>query len=628
MCGIVGLWSESNLNNEEVVRKMMSSIKHRGPDDEGLYSPNHNITFGHVRLSIIDIYNGKQPMHSFDSKYTIIFNGEIYNYIELKQSLIQKGIKFRTGSDTEVILAMYQEYGEKMLKYLNGMFAFCIYNKEDESLFIARDHFGIKPLYYTQKNGLFVFASEIKALLTLKQIKAEIDEKSLHEYLTFQMVLKKHSLFKNIYKLEPGNFIIVKNGVIKKKEKYWSIDFTINSEKTEEQFSDELKSLLDRSLSIQMRSDVPVGTYLSGGLDSSAVTILASKYSHNQIKTFTGAFKESEEFDETKFAKIVAKAAHADQNIIYPNHSDFLNHFEKIIYMMDEPCAGPGVFSQYMVSKLASEHVKVILGGQGGDEVFGGYVRYAIAYLEQCLKGAIFETQEEGKHIVTLNSIINNLPSLKKYVPLLKKQFSSGLFESMDKRYFQMINRSTNLKGIYTSQLLESKDDNFLMAKFSKIFNSTETLSYFNKMTHFDMETLLPSLLHVEDRVSMSFSIESRVPLLDKKIVELAATMPPNMKFAGGKIKSMLVKSLKNTLPKEILNRKDKMGFPTPLNNWLAGPLKEYTLDTLKSQAARNRGFYKIDEIEKSILEEKKFSRNLWGALNLEVWAKTFIDAN
>ena len=625
MCGIAGIWSK-NTHNEELVRQMIDSIKHRGPDSEGLLSPSENLTFGHVRLSIIDLKKGHQPMQTSNKDYTIVFNGEIYNYIELQKVLFKNRISLQTNSDTEVLLYMYKIYGEKMLQQINGMFAFAIYDKKKDIVFAARDHFGIKPFYYFKKDGRFAFSSEIKALFKIPEIKIQVDEQSLNEYLTFQFVLKKHTLFKNIFKLEPGTFLKIKKGEIIEKKRYWNIDFTIKEAKSEEQYSEELLTLLERSIRLQMRSDVPVGAYLSGGLDSSAVTILASKNTSGPISTFTGAFTESQEFDETEFAKIAANSSNAKQYTTYPNYNDFINYFEKIVYMMDEPAAGPGVFPQFMVSKLASNHVKVVLGGQGGDEIFGGYARYAVAYLEQCLKGAIFETQEEGQHIVTLNSIINNLPVLKQYVPLLKKQFKSGLFESMDRRYFQLIDRSPNLEKIYSKELLKSRNENALFNKFSQIFNRADTLSYFNKMTHFDMETLLPSLLHVEDRASMAFSLESRVPLLDKNIVELAAKIPSPMKFAGGKTKYMLIKALEDIVPKKIIQRKDKMGFPVPLNQWISGPLKDYCMDLLTDQTARNRGLLKTDVIEKQIYNEGKFSRELWGALNLEVWHRKFID--
>ncbi len=624
MCGIVGFYSSRN-DKESIIYEQLKTLYHRGPDDQRIYL-DKNIAFGHTRLAIIDINHAQQPMKSFDDRYILIFNGEIYNYLELRQHLVSKGMKFKTHSDTEVLLNMYILYGKDCVSKLNGMFAFAIYDKQKDSIFLARDHFGIKPLYYTYKNNDFIFASEIKAILKYPEIKVEVDMKSMNEYLTFQVMLKKHTLFKNIHTLEPATYMIIEKGKVKEKNKYWEFDYEIDDNKTEEQYSSELLHLLENSLNIQTRSDVPVGAYLSGGIDSSLVSTLASKNYFGSFQTFSGGFKDSKDFDETEYAKIVHKSIDSIHHEIFPTSKDFLENFEDIIYHMDYPEAGPGVFSQYMVSKLASEHVKVVLGGQGGDEIFGGYTRYAIAYLEQALKGAIFETSEEGKHLVTLQSIIPNMSQLKNYVPLLKEQFKDGLFDPMDERYYRMMNRSHNLDKIYNKEFLKTFENEQLLDKFKQVFNHPNTKSYFNKMTHFDLKTLLPALLHVEDRMSMAVSIESRVPILDYRIIELASKMPPSMKFSGGKTKAMLIKSVKNILPKEIINRKDKMGFPTPINNWLAGDLKEYALDILTSQKARQRNYLDTEAIEKQINKSGKFSRDLWGALNLEMWHRKFID--
>lgn len=625
MCGIVGFQGIANDSRLPIIKNMMKVIAHRGPDANGTEIID-NVTFGHQRLSIIDIEHGKQPMQSEDGRYTLILNGEIYNYLELRQQLIFKGYRFKTFSDTEVLLNLYIEYKSDVVNYLNGMFAFSVYDKLEKTLFLARDHFGIKPLYYSEGNGHFVFGSEIKALLQHPEVEARPDQDSLYEYLTFQMVLKKHTLFNKIHKLEPATYILVKDSKIIEKKNYWNLSYEVDHDKTAEQFNDELLLLLENSMSIQVRSDVPVGAYLSGGLDSSTVAVLASKSYPGEMKTFTGGFKDSKLYDESNYARIVSDYISSDHHEIFPDSKSFQDTFEKLVYHMDEPSAGPGIFPQYMVSKLASEHVKVVLGGQGGDEIFGGYARYAVAYLEQCIKGAIFETQEEGQHVVTLNSIIPNLSMLKQYVPLIKAQFSNGLFDSMDKRYYQMIDRSPSLSKLYQSDFLNQRKEDQIFDKFSQVFNKIDSPSYFNKMTNYDMKTLLPALLHVEDRVSMAVSLESRVPLLDKRIAELSAKMPPKMKFAGGKTKYMLHKTVKNVLPKQVIERKDKMGFPVPLNEWMAGPLKEYVLDIFSSQKAKERGLYKVDALTDHIHNAGKFNRDLWGALNLELWHQKFID--
>ena len=625
MCGIVGFYTKTNINKEKILKEQLKTIYYRGPDDTNIYIHN-NIAFGHNRLSIIDVDNAKQPMMSDDNRYILIFNGEIYNYLELRQHLLSKGINFKTYSDTEVLLNMYIYYGNSCLSKLNGMFSFAIYDTKNETIFLARDHFGIKPLYYTLENNNFIFASEIKAILKYPNIKAKVDSQSLNEYLTFQVMLKKHTLFQNIYSLEPATYMIIHNGQITKKEQYWTFNYNIDDSITKEQYNSELLHLLENSMNIQTRSDVPLGSYLSGGIDSSLVSILASKNYFGDFHTFSGGFKDGKEFDETYFSTIVHQSIQSIHHEIFPNSKDFIDSFENIIYHMDYPEAGPGVFSQYMVSKLASNHVKVVLGGQGGDEIFGGYTRYAVAYLEQALKGAIMETSEEGKHLVTLQSIIPNMAQLKNYIPLIQEQFKEGLFGPMDERYFRLINRSHNLKKIYNKDFLYTFENNQILDKFKQVFNAPNTQSYFNKMTYFDLKTLLPALLHVEDRMSMAVSIESRVPILDYRIVELASKMPPSMKFAGGKTKAILIESVKNILPQTIINRKDKMGFPTPINNWLANDLKDYALDILTSSKAKNRAHLNINAIEQQINTSGKFSRDLWGALNLEMWYRTFID--
>ena len=628
MCGIVGFVDkEKNYDTDKVLSSMMESIRHRGPDDDGKYISSDEVThFGHLRLSIIDIKTGQQPMISMDGRYTIVYNGEIYNYIELKENLIKQGYNFNTQSDTEVLLALFITHGKAMLDYLNGMFAFAIYDQVENTVFIARDHLGIKPLYYYASNHFFAFASEIKALLQHPKIKAEKNNNLLHEYLTFQFILGNETLFQNIKKLEPGNYAIIRNGEIEEITEYWKLSYDIDDSKSEDEFAKDIFEILDHSASIQIRSDVPLGAFLSGGIDSSLVSTLASKHYKGKLRTFTGGFKIAPEYDESSYARIVSNSIGSKHFEAFPEAQDFIDTFEKLVYHMDEPAAGPGLFPQYMISKCASEHVKVVLGGQGGDEIFGGYARYSVAYLEQCLKGAIFETQEEGQHVVTLSSIVDSLPMLRQYFPMIRNQFKKGLFQEMDKRYFRLVNRAPNLGNYYSNDLLNSRDESLVQDKFNDVFNKPDTASYFNKMTYFDMKSLLPALFHVEDRVSMAVSLESRVPLCDYRLVELAATIPPTMKYSGGKTKYMLIKAIKHLLPTEIVNRKDKMGFPTPLNEWTTGPLKEFVLDLIKSQKSKERGLYKVDEIEKQILESPKFSRDLWGLLNIEQWHRTFID--
>ncbi len=562
---------------------------------------------------------------SFDN-CTIVFNGEIYNYIELKENLKKKGHSFSTTSDTEVILHLYAEYGNDFVNLLNGMFAFIIYNRNKNTLFIARDHFGIKPLYWYHDNELILFGSEIKALLAHPDIHAEADTDNLYEYLTFQFIMGQETLFKDIHKILPGHYVTIdlKNWDIKQ-VKYWEPDFRTDQFHTEEYFISELKAILEETISQQLRSDVPVGTYLSGGIDSSLVTIMASKLLNKPIKSFSGAFREGPEFSELQYAQIAAKSANAELFEIFPTEQEFIDLMPKLIYHLDEP-VGPGLFPQYIVSKYASKHVKVILGGQGGDEIFGGYTRYLVAYLEQALKGAINESNEEEEHIVSLESILPNLPALKQYIPMMKSFWKEGSFEPMDQRYFHLINRMGATSHFFQPGFTKECKHELIFNKFSDYFNNPETKSYFNKMTHFDMFGSLPGLLQVEDRVSMSVSIESRVPLLDRRIVDLISKMPAGMKFKGGEMKYLLKKTIRDIMPREIMDRKDKMGFPVPLHIWSKNKAKSFIMDTLLSKKAKERNIINTDYVEKMINTEQPFGRGLWGLLCLELWYTQFID--
>jgi len=629
MCGIAGIFNKNKnqIVEEKLLKNITDTLHHRGPDDEGYYF-DKNLGFGHKRLSIIDLESGKQPISNEDKSVWIVFNGEIYNYIELRGELISLGHKFTTHTDTEVIVHLYEEYGAKLLSMLNGMFAFVIWDSKKNKILAARDHFGIKPFYYYHDNETFVFASEIKALLKHFKIKAksEYNSDAIKEYIVMQLCLGDHTLFQNIQKLLPGNYLELSTTNWKPKTKeYWTLDFTVDTHHTEDYYTDKLLLLLEDSIRLQLRSDVPVGAHLSGGLDSSLVVSLASNLLGKPLKTFSGGFKDSKDYDETEYAKIVAAASGANYFDVFPSPYDFIDSFSKIVYHMDEPVAGPGVFPQYFVSKLAAQNVKVVLGGQGGDEIFGGYARYLVAYLEQCLKGAIFETQEEGKYVVTIDSIIPNLNLLQNYKPMLQQFFKTGLFEPMDRRYFKLINRAGD-SVIYNSDFINKNDIENIFEKYQKLFNEPTTLSYFNKMTHFDMKTLLPGLLQVEDRTSMAFSLESRVPLLDYRIVELIASIPPTLKFKGGKTKHIFKRAIQNVIPKQILERKDKKGFPVPLTEWYKGPLKEFVYDHLLDKKIKERGIYNPDNIKILLDNEAKFGRQIWGLLNLEMWHRTFID--
>lgn len=621
MCSIFGVFSNSGiLANFE---KLGSLLSHRGPDNFGYYTNNQNIYLAHSRLSIIGLdATSNQPMYGSNGT-VIVFNGEIYNYKDLKEGELSS-YSFKTRSDTEVILALYEKYGIECVHHLRGMFAFAIWDEKNKRLFCARDRFGIKPFYFVEKESLFGFASEMKALLPfLDSIKTNTD--ALSEYLTFQYTLGTETLFKDIYQLMPGHLLIWQDGNITIK-KYWDITYQIDFNHSAKYFEEKLYDLLQDSVNYHQVSDVPVGSYLSGGIDSSLISALACESNHNFYGSFHGKFTDYPGYDESDYADATAASIQKEIYAINITAQDFQDNIAKIIYHLDTPVAGPGSFPQYMVSKLASKHVKVVLGGQGGDELFGGYARYVLAYFEQSIKAAIDGTYKNGHFVVTPESIIPNLTLLQEYKPLIKEFWREGLFGPLDERYFRLIDRSVDTQNEID---WDQFDKRALLERFKKIFNNQENVSkeaYFDKMTHFDFKCLLPALLHVEDRMSMAHGLESRVPFLDHPLVEFAATIPADVKFPGGKMKSLLKEVFKNKIPDKILNRRDKMGFPVPLKEWFSGPLKGFVYDVFSSQVAKTRGFYDPQKVLQNLESSSQFSRKVWGLLCLELWYREFHD--
>jgi asparagine synthase (glutamine-hydrolysing) len=628
MCGIAGIANRARERavDQAAVRAMMAAIAHRGPDDEGAYFDGP-VGLGFKRLSIIDLTTGNQPIANEDETVWIVFNGEIYNYLELRRDL-SRHHHFRTHTDTEVILHLYEEIGERCLERLNGMFAFVIWDSRQQRLFAARDRLGIKPFYWTCDAERFAFASEPKALLAGGLVAAQPDALGLEEYLTFQFCLNDRTLFHGVRKLEPGTYLSFRpfRDAEPSVVRYWDFNYEVDTHHTEDYFIEQLLVLLQDSVRLQLRSDVPVGGHLSGGMDSSTVVCLAAPVYGGTFHTFTGGFREGPQYDETRYARLVAEHVKSAHHEVWPSARDFAAVMPWLIYMMDEPAAGPGVFPQYFVSKLARENVTVVLGGQGGDEIFGGYARYLVAYLEQVLKGAIFGTQEEGKYLVTWDNIAPNLSLLRQYQPMLQSFWGQGLFEGMDLRYFRLVSRMEDADALINPDTWNQHSRGRMVESFQQVFNNPATKSYFNKMTNFDLKTLLPALLHVEDRTSMSVSLESRVPLLDHRIAELVTRMPPTTRFKGGDTKRVFREAVRALVPKEIFERKDKMGFPVPLAEWFAGPLRDFVHDVLLSARARQRGLYRMEGVQALLAKERRFGRQLWGLLCLELWFRAFVD--
>lgn len=627
MCGIVGIIALDRApipRLQQNLQAMGQLVAHRGPNGHGQWEhPSGRIGLGHRRLSIIDLSaQAAQPMRAPNG--TIIsFNGEIYNYLELQKEL-QHGWTFRSNSDTETVLAAYAQYGSDCLTHLRGMFAFALWDEAQHTLFCARDRFGIKPFYYTEVDGRFYFASEIKALLPFVPA-IETDSGALAEYITFQYTLTEQTLFKGIKQLPPGHALEIKNGAVRI-WRYWDVHYTIDYDHNAKYYEEKLRALLQDSIAVHLRSDVPVGAYVSGGIDSSLIAIMASGQPSAGKDAFHGKFTQFPGYDESSYAALAADKAGLTLHQVDMTADDFRNNINKVIYHLDHPVAGPGSFPQYMVSGLAAQHVRVVLGGQGGDEIFGGYARYLIGYFEQSLKAAIEGTHRQGNFVVTPESIIPNLTQLQEYKPLLRQFFAKGMFGPMDERYFRLIDRSTDMESEFDWAQIDRAG---MLQRFKGIFNSEANVhktAYLDSMTHFDFKCLLPALLQVEDRMGMAHGLESRVPFLDHALVEFAATIPADVKFKDGRMKHLLRNSFKDLLPKPLLERRDKMGFPVPLKEWFEGELKDMVGDIFNSDRASHRPFVNPTGMRTACSMAEKFSRKTWGLLSLELWYQQFHD--
>jgi asparagine synthase (glutamine-hydrolysing) len=624
MCGIAGILDTRGgyIPDLRASLEVMNDLQqHRGPDGRRTWvDPASVIGFGHMRLSIIDIDGGAQPMCDEAGDW-ITYNGEIYNYLELRDELGRD--TFRTASDTEVILAAYRRWGTDCVQHLRGMFAFALWDPHRRQLFCARDRFGIKPFYYTQVGDRFYFASEAKALLPFVR-EIATDRDALKEYLAFQFCLGERTLFKDIRQLPPGHWLQVSNGVVSTR-RYWEVYYDLDFTHTAAYFDEQLRAAAEDSVRLHIRSDVPIGAYVSGGIDSSVVASMAKKHHPDDLVGFTGRFDEGPEYDESGYAETVGREAGFDVKILTIRPSDFVDNIRKVIFHLDYPTAGPGSFPQYMISQFAARDRKVVLGGQGGDEVFGGYTRYLIAYFEQCIKAAIDGTMRSGNFVVTYESIIPNLTALRQYKPLLQEFWRDGLFGPMDLRYFRLVNRAPSLGDEINWHAL---GDYSPLDTFREIFNGENVRkeSYFDLMTHFDFKTLLPALLQVEDRVSMAHGLESRVPLLDHPLVELAATIPADIKFRNGQLKHVMKTAFERYIPNAVLARTDKMGFPTPITEFTKHQARGFIRDVFSSPNARSREMINNTVVVERLDAEPRFGRKIWGLLSLELWQQEFHD--
>jgi len=628
MCGIVGKYNflTGALVSADLIKAMCDKIIYRGPDDGGVYTDGC-IGLGHRRLSIIDLSElGHQPMASDDDMLWITFNGEIYNFQTLRGDLIAKGWRFKSNTDTEVILYLYQEYGEECLKYLRGMFAFAIWDRRKSLLFLARDRIGKKPLFYYYDGKRFIFASEIKSLLVNPEVKKEINFEGFYDYFKYQYVPDPKTIYKHIYKLEPGHYLVCSEEGLRKRQ-YWDISFSGESEKDLEGLVEELHGTLKESVRLRMISDVPLGAFLSGGIDSSIVVALMADQQQAPVTTCSIGF-DSSDFDEIKYARKVADLFKTDHHEFTVRQNvrellpDLIRHF-------DEPFADSSAVPTYYVSKLARQRVTVALSGDGGDENFAGYEKYYLDDIENRVRVKIPSPIRRSVFpLLSQITATGNHLLLQKATTLLKTlSFESdyGFYltnTEFDARLWdRMANEDTKKRiGDY---------DPFSVSRY--YYNKADTDNHLSKILYTDLKTYLPGDILVKvDRMSMANSLETRAPLLDHRIIEFAARIPPGLKYNRGEKKFILKQTFRGILPSENMYRK-KMGFSVPLADWLRGELREFADSHLFSVSAGLNNFFRREQVRRiwEIHQAKKrdYSTVLWTFLVFELWLKNCYEA-
>lgn len=625
MCGITGFVTdrtrvENQLERAEVLERMCSVMSHRGPDDQGTMIDDV-VALGMRRLSIIDISGGHQPMSSHGGEFTVVFNGEIYNYLELRQQLQNTGYQFHTNSDTESILHSYEEFGENCLDHLRGMFAFAIWDARKRKLFVARDRVGEKPLYYSvTKNGTFVFGSELKCVLEHPAVEREIDPEAVDAYLTFGYVTDPLSIFKDIKKLPPGHSLTLIDGKLEIKQ-YWDFPREQGKERSEDDYLAELRERLQESVRMRLVSDVPLGAFLSGGVDSSTIVGLMAREMSEPVKTFSIGFVE-DSYDELKYARLVAKHFGTDHHelIVTP---DVCKVIDELIWHLDEPFADQSIVPTYYVSKLAREHVTVVLSGDGGDELFAGYTRYAI------------DQKRQGFERVPRFLRQNLFKSLSEHLPHGARGRNYLYNVALDpiERYIDSISVFTKLnrRSLYSEDFLASLSGRqSAVAMYREFAGQVNRGDALERLLYLDSKTYLPGdILTKVDRMSMAVSLEARVPLLDHKLIEFVAGMPASMKMRGDKSKYIFKRAVADLVPKEILTR-SKQGFGVPIGEWINDQLRERTHDTLRDRVTRERGYFQPEYIDVLLAEHERGRRDhsaaLWTLLMFELWCREFID--
>src|SRR6185503_6950199 len=632
MCGINGIALSSRSSrrlDKELLVRMRDSLVHRGPDDSGLFL-EQNVGLGHRRLSIVDVAAGHQPMTNEDGALQITYNGEIYNHSDFRAELEAAGHVYRTRCDTETILHLYEEHGERCVERLRGMFAFAIWDRNKKELFIARDRLGVKPLYYAlTSDGSIYFASEIKALLAADAVVPKLNYSALPDYLANHATPGEETLFVGVKRLLPGHSLLWRDGRITIK-KYWDVTFSnsTSNHRSAREYVAEWLDLFRTAVRLRLMADVPLGMFLSGGIDSSAIAALMSTMVDEPIKTFSVAFREREA-NELGYARLVAEKYKTDHHEVVVSPEDFFAALPNLIWHEDEPLAHPSSVALYFVSHLAAQNVKVVLTGEGSDELLAGYARYWKT-LKNLAWGARYHNVTPGLIKNGVRKQLSALPDGSRVKQKLLRTFLtlSPDIESLYLDNFAVYSRQAQPQ-LLTAEAREQIGPNVDPYRvIHEMMEQTDAESLLDRLLYSDIKTYLHELLMKQDQMSMATSVESRVPFLDHKLVEFTCSLPERLKLRGGTTKYILREAMKGVLPEAILSR-SKMGFPVPIAAWFRGAYKSVIDEYVLSDRACSRGIFDADFV-KSIVERHQSGENhderLWALVNFEIWQRQFFD--
>lgn len=625
MCGITGFYhcGHSEEAGREIIGRMLAAIRHRGPDDEGVYA-NHEVTLGVRRLSIIDVEGSHQPIYNEDGSVVVTFNGEIYNFRDLTDRLSRRGHVFSTAGDAETIVHLYEEYGDDCVQHLRGMFGFALWDQRRNRLLLARDRLGIKPLYYACRGERLIFGSEIKSILQHPAVEARPDLESLSHFLSLKYAPAPRTMFEDIQALPPGHILTCDPDGVQVRP-YWDLSFPEhrNERSSEADYAEQLEALLRESVKLHLVSDVPFGAFLSGGVDSSTIVALMSQFLDEPVKTFSVGFTgQGEAYSELPYARMVAERFGTDHHEVFIGPQDMIDLAEKIVWHLDQPIADEASLANYMVADLASHHVKMVLTGEGGDELFAGYARY----VGERFSALARHIPARARSLALAASA--RIPGLRRpKIALFALCQSDDVARLAD--WFPLFNRDRKAE-LLSAELKWQLDGVTTDGVIAEQLARTDARDPLHRMLYLDTKLWLPDdLLARGDKTSMAASIEARVPLLDHKLVEFAASLPSNMKLKGLTRKYLLKKVARTWLPNEIIDRK-KQGFPIPMSLWFRDEARGFVRDTLANDTLRRRGLFNPDFVE-GLLDEHEagFADHgslIWGLLSVELWYRVFVD--